>query len=410
MAVGLFSLARSQQYYGTLIRGSDAYYYHAFTRSLVFDFDTDITNDIEAGPNPWYLDPEGDRTWANVPRRADGGFRMKHPIGVSVLAAPGLAAGRLVRLGVEAVGIRVDGAPGYSVIELYGATASLLLVVAIGLALVYEYAAELTGRWPAVVGLLGCLFGTSLFHYAAIQSYWAHGVSFGMLVMFMAASRPLWGQGPVNRALVALGAASAMIALIRPQQAIVGLFLLPVLFRVVRTRRLSDWVPGALGGLGLCLLAAVLQMWINAGQFGQWTVNAYQASGEHFMVGASENPLPMRVYEVLFLRYRGLLIFSPIVILAALGFLRFFRSVPAYVWPAVGNALAQIVVIAAWSPFQGESFGARMWADDSFVMVFGLALLFHRVTPRWRWIFGAAALASVANTFYHLAKHMGLLG
>ena len=35
-----------------------------------------MTNDLMLGPNPWYLDPSGDRSWENVPRRPDGGFHL----------------------------------------------------------------------------------------------------------------------------------------------------------------------------------------------------------------------------------------------------------------------------------------------------------------------------------------------
>lgn len=46
MAVGFFTLARTQQYYGTIYRGWDAQFYYLLAHSLVFDRDVDVTNNL----------------------------------------------------------------------------------------------------------------------------------------------------------------------------------------------------------------------------------------------------------------------------------------------------------------------------------------------------------------------------
>ncbi len=50
-----------------------------------------------------------------------------------------------------------------------------------------------------------------------------------------------------------------------------------------------------------------------------------------------------------------------------------------YVWPQIGNLILQVYMVAAWwSPEQGDSFGARMLADNSGVVGFGVSALCAR--------------------------------
>ena len=48
--VGVAGLARTERYFGSLLRGWDAQFYYACAHSLVFDRDLDITNNLESTP------------------------------------------------------------------------------------------------------------------------------------------------------------------------------------------------------------------------------------------------------------------------------------------------------------------------------------------------------------------------
>ena len=411
--LGVLGLLAGYRYFGDIIRGADADYPYALAHSIVFDRDPDITNNMQMGDNPIYLDPSGDRSFARVPRRPDGGFRNKWPMGLSLVEAPAIAVAHLIRLAVESAGAQVDGPAGYSTLEVLLAGSGLVIVIAAGLALAFHMAARHVGAWPAAVGVAGCWLGTSLFYYTSVQPFWAHGVSFACLVAVMWVSRPLWQDGSVNQALVSLGAVLGLTCLVRPQQALVGFFLLPALLRVVWMKRPRHWLPGAVAGLALCAAALAVQALMNYSQFGVFTLNAYRASGERFVIPFSvpQGDLPYvdRLQVVLFDRERGLLVFSPVVALAAAGFLGFWRRIPDYVWPAIGNAVAQVFVIAAWHPRQGEAFGSRMWTDASVVVVFGVGLLLANLAPRGRRVAAVAVAAAIGWTCYMLARGIGVL-
>ena len=410
LVLGLVGLVRSQQYFGGLLRAMDDQFHYALAHSLVFDLDVDLTNNLKLTPVPVVFDPDLDGSWSAVPRRADGGFRMKQPMGLSLLQSPFLAIGHAVRRAAEAMGFEVAGPPGYSVIEVWSVAVGMLLIVVAGLTLAYACAAETCGRWPAAIGVLSCWMGTSLFYYTVVQPFMAHSVSFAILVILMAVTRPLFRAGAVNWQIFLLGAILAVTLLVRPQQVLIGVFLIPVLLSVLWNRRPGLWAFGAVAGVALCVAAAGLQVWMNSTQFGAPSLSAYQASGEHFMRTGGPSELGSRLQVALVSSQRGLLWFSPIVIVATLGYVRFFRLVPRYVWPVVGNAVAQILLIALWSPWQGDSFGMRMWADNAHAVVFGVAVLFGYAAHRRRAVLGAAAFVSLLATTLLLASHVGLIG
>ena len=103
------------------------------------------------------------------------------------------------------------------------------------------------------------------------------------------------------------------------------------------------------------------------------------------------------------------MIFSPVLAVAALGYAAFVRSAPRYVWPAVGNAVAQVYLIAAWSsPEQGDSFGARMWSDNAAVVAVGVSLALHETRSAGRWVLLAATLLAICWTTCLLGRYIGL--
>ena len=70
------------------MRGWDAQYYYACARSLVFDTDLDITNDLEATPHPAPFDRDADGQFEAVPRDRKGRIVSKYPIGLSLVEVP----------------------------------------------------------------------------------------------------------------------------------------------------------------------------------------------------------------------------------------------------------------------------------------------------------------------------------
>jgi hypothetical protein len=205
----------------------------------------------------------------------------------------------------------------------------------------------------------------------------------------------------LNRTLILLGTVVGMLFLVRPQQAVVAVFLFPVLVQAVRRRPWAEWLSGLLGGAALGAAAIGLQIAFNFTQTGQASLSGYSAGGEGFDFAS------LNLSTVLLSKSRGLFVFSPVVIFAMIGFAVSRRSMPAFGWVAAGNLVVQAYLTAAWSsPEQGDSFGARMLADNSGAMAVGMAALYGCV-PKWgRASVIVACLCCIAWTLWKLKGYM----
>lgn len=401
MGVSLLALGRAQSYYGTIYRGWDAQFYYALARSLVFDRDVDVTNDLRATPVPQPFDPDRDGSFRRAPRHPDGHIWSKYPIGLSLVEAPLVATGALARRVAEVLGVVRAAPAGYSDVELWTVAVGLIAVFAAGLATLYRLLADEWGDGAAAVAVAGAWAGTSLFYYSAVFPFMAHALSFVLLVAIMALARGLDAVDDLNRRLVLLGASLGALFLVRPQQAVIAVFLCPVVVRACRIRTVAGWAPGTIGAAALALAAVGAQVAFNASQTGMATPNGYAAAGEGF------GWLSPDLGQVLLGESRGLIVFSPVVLLAAAGYAFCRGSLGGYAWAAAANAIAQIYVIAAWSsPEQGDAFGARMWSDNAAAVAVGLALLFDRASRIGRWAVTGAVAAAVAWSVALLVRYV----
>jgi hypothetical protein len=401
LAMSLLGLVRVQLYSGTIYRGWDAQFYYALARSLAFDRDADISDDLVLTPWGDPFDPDKDGSFRDVPRRPDGHLQSKYPIGMSIAEAPWLALGSGFRAIAEAAGIRFGVAPGFTPVEIWTVAVGLVAGFSVGLAGLYKLLAERFGGTAALLGVLSAWWGTSLFYYSSLFPFMAHAVSFALLAAMMILTDRLGrGQRP-NRALVLLGTVVGMLFLVRPQQAVVALFIVPVFVQVARRHPWKAWLPGLLGGAALGAAAIGLQVAFNFNQTGRASLGGYSAGGEGFDF-ASPN-----LTVVLISGSRGLFVFSPVVALALLGYALARRSIPAFGWVAAANFLAQADLTAAWSsPEQGDSFGARMLADNAGAVAVGVAALFARLGKPGRAALGLACLGCAAWTMRLLLRYM----
>src|SRR5688500_2579961 len=87
--LGLALLLARYRLTGTLLNGWDAQFYYSAARSLVFARDLDTSTDTTR--SPWVQD--------DLPRRSDGRIVNKYPLGLSLVEAPFLALGHILRRG-----------------------------------------------------------------------------------------------------------------------------------------------------------------------------------------------------------------------------------------------------------------------------------------------------------------------
>lgn len=402
--ITLVALIRAQAFYGSIYRGWDSQFYYAMAQSLVLDFDTDITNNLLRSRDPGPFDRDGDGLWESVPRLGDGKIPNKYPIGLSLIEAPWLVVGCLVH---RAMGVALTGPPdaiGYSGIEIWSVAIGLTALFVAGIVGLDLALRDDFGRLAAGAGLCGAWLGTSLFYYTGIYPFMSHAASFSVLSGVLLTARALSRGGSGNRLLPLLGLALAGLFLVRPQQIVVAVLLLPMILGSLRAQDPARWVAGCVAGATILAIAVVVQLLNNQLQFHGWTLSGYAAGGEGFSF------LRPKLSFVLFSQSRGLLIYHPIWALATLGCLIRWRELPSYAKPFFWNAVVQIYLVASWSsPDQGDSFGARMLSDNAGVVALGLAALVQQAGRSIRWAIVAGTTASIGWTTLLLARYIGVM-
>jgi hypothetical protein len=398
--LSLLVFGRGLHYFGTFFRGIvDARTYYLKAHSIVFDRDLSIANDLADSPERPPDRPAPATTRTRGDRRVSR--PSKFPIGLSLFEVPLIVVARAVRGGVASFGLTGPVAAGFSDLELVTVAVGLVAAFSASMALVYAVMSAEFGAIPALIGLACGWFGTSLFYYSAVFPFMAHAVSFGALAVVLWTSRELRRPGPVNTTLMLLGVALGAEYLVRPQQSLIAVCLLPFLVQVLRGRPRHEWLSGACVTAALACGALGLQTVENYRQSGAWALTSYRLAGEGFSFTHPQLGVVLLDPKV------GLLRFVPVVVMAALGYGLALRRIPNYVWPSVANAVAQIYVIACWwAPMQGDSFGARMWCDNAVVVMIGTAALFATVSGR-RWVAALTTCgATVTWTTYQMSRYI----
>jgi hypothetical protein len=284
--IGILLLARTYRYYGTLLHGWDARYYYAAARSLVFDRDLDVTNDIVLSPNPRPLDPGSDGTFANVPRRPGGRAINPFPVGLSLVEAPAVLTGHWLRRLASLFGYRPSEARGYSALEINTVAVWLLAFFSFGMQQLYELiAGRATLAWRACA-LAAAWAGTSLLYYSAVFPFMAHAVAFALVAWTARLARDLREKGATNLDVVVVGALSVLLFLVRPQQATFSALLVLTLLPELVRRPARTWLPGSVAALAVVVVGFWFQATVHEANLGRFGVLGRDPDHSHPDVSA----------------------------------------------------------------------------------------------------------------------------
>lgn len=154
---------RGDGIYRPVLARGDGHMHFLFTRSLVFDRDTNLDNDLARFGDPW-----------NQPRTVTGRKNVMQQIGPSLILAPVLAAAHGAALVGNLFGANIQ-THGYTLFHqrIVFATSVLFawLAVGLGLAVVLRLGG---GRWAATWSALAVALGTTLTYYATYMPSYAH--------------------------------------------------------------------------------------------------------------------------------------------------------------------------------------------------------------------------------------------
>ncbi len=226
-----------------------------------------------------------------------------------------------------------------------------------GLLILYQTLTKLYAKTTATLTIIAIAFATNLLFYGSLDTVNSHALSFFAASLFLTflvkrTSHPFL-----------LGASVGLMALIRPQDALFGLLLLPRLNR-------KTIIPIATGALVIFL--PQLLAW--QALYSKFWVSPYLDRGYGF------NFWQPHLFEVLFSPRIGLILWTPMVAIASVGF--FFREFPKATnrWSMLILIFLELYLVASWTTWwQGASFSGRMFISLLPLLSLGLASVFTKL-------------------------------
>ena len=291
----------------------DGIFYVSWMHSIVIDHDINFTNEY---------------AYFNVsqPHMTNGRPSNKYAIGPAIVWSPFYLWAHTL--------IHGDGL-SYPYQFVIGITSVLYVIT--GLILLYRLLITWTKPIIAVTTITLLAIATHLLFYGAIDPVNSHGLSFFAATLFLT----LLFQKQLFFASVALG----LIALIRPQDAIYSILFLPFLNKKV--------IPPILIGFLLCFSPQMLIWFASSGNS---FISPYFIGGEHFSF------LAPHLFTVLWSLENGLLVYTPLILFAIIGYFLPWGKQQIYKRTSLGILLLSWYIVASWSTWdQGASYSGRMF-------------------------------------------------
>ncbi|GAA3977520.1 hypothetical protein [Hymenobacter antarcticus] len=322
-----------------------------------------------------------------------GHYVMKYSAGMAVQYLPFFLVAHAV---AAPLGYPADGfSPPYQ-LAILGAS---VLMAILGLALLRRALRPRFGEWPTALTLLGIVLGTNYLDYSAIGGAMTHNWLFTWYAALLLLTPAFYRQPSRGRAL-AIGSVVGLMALTRPTELLAG--LIPLLWGLRPTgpavrERLAFWRQHwglllAAGLTGAAILSIQPLYWHYVS--GDWIVYSYQQQGFSW--------LRPHLWDGIFSFKSGWLLYSPLLVVALLGFIALRRQQPAAFWPLLVFIVLFTYVTFAWDEWlYGGSLGQRAMVQSYAVLAWPFAAAHQWLLARRPWLLAYAGFA-VLGCYYNL--------
>lgn len=297
----------------------DGIYYFSWVRSIIVDHDINFANEY---------------THFGVSAKGN-----KHPIGAPLFWLPWYAQAHAIigRTGYEL--------PYQLLVGFISVLASLS-----GLILLFRLLTQNFPRTAALLAVLSIAGATNLLFYGSIDPVNSHAISFFATTVFLS----FLFSKKISPFLT--GCALGFCALVRPQDAVLGLLAFP------------KYSKSFFLGVLVTFLPQLLSWYVLYGT--PWT-SPYLKGGESFAWW------PVHFFDVLFSPTNGFFLWTPITLLATFGFL--FWKDTRRVW-FLTVFILEVAIVGSWSIWwQGASYSGRMLVSTLPLLAFGLAALYAKL-------------------------------
>jgi hypothetical protein len=367
----------------------DATFYYAFSRTIVFDRDLRLENDLVLSyPTnaPQFAIKELEKV-----KTPTGRVASPFAIGAPLLWAPWLATLRLGATIGSLVGIAPADPSGYEWPFIAGLTTLSAVLGALAFWLAGRQSAAKLDAQSAGLATATMMLATPLLYYMYREPLYAHAASalvttLVVLVWWRGRQSPSSG----SRAL-ALGALIGLAALVRWQHLVYLALPLLSTFGWWLALPAEQRRTGARQALAALALTGVATLLLFSIQLAQWRL----FYGAWLTVPQGEAYVDWRALflrPVLFSAYRGLLAWMPIFFPGVMGLLLVARRRPGLAIPMLAVlALETYVNSSTRDWFGGGGFGPRRYTSELAILLFGYAALLNALPRRARLLLGLLA-------------------
>lgn len=330
------------------IIASDVIHYYAYLPATIIYKDIDLSF-VSENPSAYQK-----KFWpVRTPIGKNG---IMTTMGMSILYAPAFLATHAIVL------LNGGDADGFSTPYRLGLIVGGWIYLFLSLLILRKVLLRYFSRPAIALALLMTILGTNLFHYETAEPTMSHAYSFFLFSCFLLLTIK-WHEQPKMKWAALLGIVSGLIALVRPTNAIVGLIFI-------------FWNVSSMGDLKskfnfflrhykslLVLLIFAILIWIPQLLYWKHVAGIYFYNGYGDEQGFFfHNP---QLLNNLFSYRKGWLVYTPIILLAFIGFGFLWKKKRGIVLPILVFSLINIYVISSWwSWWYGGGFGLRAYIES----------------------------------------------
>jgi len=293
-------------------------------------------------------------------------------------------------------------ADGFSNIYQLMLTISGLFYALMGLILLKKLLLRYFDPVVTAIVLVAIGLGTNLFYYATKEAAMPHSHNFFLVTLFLTQVLR-WYKNPIWKNSVLLGLLFGLIALVRPSNILLLLFLF--LYGVTSWSSLGErmWFYLKRWYLVLVMIVAFFIPWIPQFLYwkeitGHYLYFTYAEKGASFYFGHPH------ILESLFSFRKGWLIYTPVMVFALIGLFGMRRWARPWFTSLLIYVLAMIYVQSSWWCWWfGGGFGLRPYVSMYPLLAIPLAyLLYQLLKKERRWAFAALTSVLLVLSAYQL--------
>ncbi len=339
--------------------GWDVKSYYAYLPALIIERDAKL-DFIETKPEKYR-----DKMWPEI--APNGNKVIMTTMGLSMLYFPFFAAAHVVAL------ITNLDAHGYSGIYVMALLMSSLFYLILGFILLRNLLRKFFSEIVTGITLLLTFFATNLHWYSQFEATMSHSYNFALFAIFLWLT-DRWHNKSNLKYSILTGLCIGFITLIRPTNAIIALVF--VFYNIVNIKQIIPKFKLFLKNYKYILIIAAMAFAVIIPQLiywkyvtGNWFFYSYGNKGNFFF----KNP---QIYNGLFSYRKGWLVYTPVMILALIGFIFLFTKEELKKFALAFTTFIIIniyVIFSWWSWWYGGGLGMRSMIDSYALLTIPMA-------------------------------------